>query len=136
MIAFQTKKDNKGCIFPHYIDIEFLSENELSIPKNLLLMNLALSYKNILNNLIIEEEELFIKYKNLLEKNDYLSQMMLAGERQGLLTRLIQHLTSPYLESIDSEIYNIDHYVNFLQNNNDNLKNKINQFEKMNNYID
>lgn len=85
---------------------------------------------------MIEEEELFSKYNKLLDNNDYLSQMILTSERQGLLTRFIQHLTTPYLESLESEIYNINHYIRFLQNNNNNLKKKIDQFQKMNNSID
>lgn len=108
----------------------------MKIPKNQILVNSANTYKSIIDNLMIEEEELYSKYSKLLDKNDYLSQMILTSERQGLLTRIVQHLTTPYLLSLESEIYNINHYINFLQNNNNNLKKKIDQFEKMNNYID
>jgi hypothetical protein len=79
---------------------------------------------------------LYSSYSKHLDKNDYLSQMTLTSERQGLLTRFIQYLTTPYLQSIESEIYNINHYITFLHVNNNNLKKKIDQFEKMNNYID
>ena len=79
---------------------------------------------------------MYSRYSNFLDKNDYLSQMTLTSERQGLLTRFIQYLTTPYLQSMETEIYNIDHYITFLQFNNNILKKKIDQFEKMNNYID
>jgi len=136
LIAFQTKKDLKGYNIPHYIDIEFYSENELRIPKNQILINSAATYKNIIKNLLIEEEDLYLKYDKFLEKNDFLSQMVLTSERQGLLTRFIQQITTPYTESLDNEIYNIHNYIIFLQNNNSVLKKKIDQFEKMTNYMD
>jgi len=85
---------------------------------------------------MIEEEELFAKYWKMIEKNDYLSQMLLSSERQALFTKFIQQLSNTYIESVDNEIYNIHNYIYFLQNNNNTLKKKIDQFEKMTNYID
>lgn len=136
MIAFQTKKDQKGYHTPYYIDIEFVSENELDIPRNQVMITSAATYKNIIKNLIIEEEELFNKYNKMIEKNDYLSKMIINSERQGLLTRLIQQLSTPYIESLEIELYNVHHYIKFLKDTNSLIRKKIDQFEKVHNNYD
>jgi hypothetical protein len=89
-----------------------------------------------LSNLILEEENLYNKYKNYINDNDNLNKMLIFGERQNLLNKLIQQLSIPYLETIEMEIYNINHYIQYLKITNSNLLIKIEQFEMINNKYD
>ncbi len=89
-----------------------------------------------MSNLILEEENLYNKYKNYINDNDNLNKMLIFGERQNLLNKLIQQLSIPYLETIEMEIYNINHYIQYLKITNSNLLIKIEQFEMINNKYD
>jgi hypothetical protein len=100
------------------------------------LINTVDTFKSLLNNLIIEEENLYEKYKRYIDNNDNLNKMLIFGERQNLLNKIIQQLSIPYLETIEMEIYNINHYIQYLKITNSNLRIKIEQFEMINNKYD
>ena len=133
MIAFQTKKDQNGFNIPLYIDIDFVSENDLNVGKNKLMINSASTYKNIIQNLIKEEDDLYKKYNSMINKDDYLSQIVLVSERQGLLAKLLQQLSAPFIESLEIEIYNIYHYIIYLKSTNVLLRKLIDDYEKVTN---
>ena len=128
MIAFQTKKDQNGFNIPLYIDIDFVSENDLNVGKNKLMINSASTYKNIIQNLIKEEDDLYKKYNSMINKDDYLSQIVLVSE-----AKLLQQLSAPFIESLEIEIYNIYHYIIYLKSTNVLLRKLIDDYEKVTN---
>jgi proteasome lid subunit RPN8/RPN11 len=128
LVAFQTSQEN-GINIPKYIKIEFIYENQISA-KNLL--NTAQAYSNIVKNLLTEEDEQAKIQSAMIEKEDGINQVILSSNRQILLSKIFQHVSTPFYNSLGSEIENMKNYLVFLKECNGKLKNLINNYEVVN----
>lgn len=133
MIAFQTKKENSE-LLPHYIDIEFINEIELMGNSWLNTANTAMTYSSILKNLLSEEEEQYNKEKALIDEDDTINNVLLLSSRQSLLCKIIQNVSTPYVNCLNSEIENMKNYLQYIKELNNKLKKSIRGYEEINQF--
>jgi BRCA1/BRCA2-containing complex subunit 3 len=135
LIAFQAKRENNTCI-PLYIDIKFIKESDIITKTSANTSNSAKTYCNILKNLLVEEEEQFSKELSKLDKDDYLNNVILYSNRQILLSKIIQNISTPYVNSITSEIDNLKNFIDYMKDINSKLNNLIRNYKDINSFKD
>jgi BRCA1/BRCA2-containing complex subunit 3 len=128
LVAFQTCQQN-GLNIAKYIQIDFIYENQISSKS---LSNSAQAYTNIIKNLLSEEDEQANAQSLMIEKDDGINQIILSSNRQILLSKIMQHVSSPFYYSLSCEIENMKNYLVFLKECNGKLKNLINNYEMVN----
>ena len=114
LIAFQTKSDKYNVLSPHYIKIEFVNELEIFGNNWSNTSNNAMTFASILQNLLNEEEEQYNKEKEIIDEDDSINKILLYSNRQSLLCKIIQNVSSPYVNSLDSEIENLRNYLEYI----------------------
>jgi BRCA1/BRCA2-containing complex subunit 3 len=134
LTAFQTKKDSNGINIPLYIDIEIINENDIFQNFHYNTANSASTFSNILKNLLIEEEEQYNKEILNIDKDDYLNYLLISSNRQSLLTKIIQNISVPYLNALNSEIENSKNYLLYIKELNFSLKKMIKSYEDINKF--
>jgi len=135
LTAFQTKKE-EGKTIPHYIDIEFMEESSIFTDVYANTANSAITFCNILRNLIQEEEDQFNKELNKIDDDDYLNKSIIFCNRQILYSRLIQTVSTPFVSSVYSEIENLKNLVDHIRDMNLKLKNAIDNYQDINKFKD
>ena len=131
LVAFQTKKDNYSLV-PHYINIEFVNEIEIFGNCWSNTSNNAITFSSILKNLLNEEEEQYQKENELIDDDDFINKILLLSNRQSLLCKIIQNVSTPYVNSLDSEIENLRNYLAYIREINNKMKDNIRNFEQFN----
>ena len=131
LVAFQTKKDNYSLV-PHYINIEFVNEIEIFGNCWSNTSNNAITFSSVLQNLLNEEEEQYQKEKELIDDDDFINKILLLSNRQSLLCKIIQNVSTPYVNSLDSEIENLRNYLAYIREINNKMKDNIRNFEQFN----
>jgi BRCA1/BRCA2-containing complex subunit 3 len=132
LTAFQTKRDSNGMNSPIYVDIDFIHENEILPDFTSNTSNTASTYSSIMKNILIEEEEQFNKELITIEKTDYLNNIILLSNRQTLFSRIIQSVSQPYVNSVNTEIENMRNYLVHAKELNSNLRKIIRKYEEIN----
>ena len=94
-------------------------------------MNSALSVASLLKNLVSEEEEQHIIEANMIDKSDYLNNVVHSCNRQTLLAKILQNVTLNYNTSLVSEIENMKNYLEYLKELKKSLNNKLKSFEEV-----
>jgi proteasome lid subunit RPN8/RPN11 len=137
LTAFQSKKEeNKNCYIPTYINIEFISENEVFLDVNSNTANSALTFCNILRNLLQEEEDQNKKESSKLEDDDYLNKSIIFCNRNILYSKFIQTVSTPYVTSVYSEIENLKNFIDYVKDMNKKLNNAIKNYKDINKFKD
>lgn len=134
-IAFQTKREN-GMNQPLYIDIDYIYENDVLANNLSNVANSANTFANILKNLLLEEEDQYKKDSALIEKDDYINNLIVSSNRQTLLGKIIQNVSSPFISSLNSEIDNMRNYLAHLRDANNKLKILIKSYQDINKFKD
>ena len=124
VIAFQTKKVDYKQV-PHYIPIEFINEYDVFGNTWSNACNSAITFSNILRNLLDEEEEEYQKEKLFIEPNDTINYLLLLSSRQSLLCKIIQNVSTPYFNCLNSEIENLRYYLKYVRELNAMLRKNI-----------
>ena len=132
LIAFQTKSDKYNVLSPHYIKIEFVNELEIFGNNWSNTSNNAMTFASILQNLLNEEEEQYNKEKEIIDEDDSINKILLYSNRQSLLCKIIQNVSSPYVNSLDSEIENLRNYLEYIKEINMIMRDSIKKFEEFN----
>ena len=132
LIAFQTKSDKYNILTPHYIKIEFVNEIEIFGNNWSNTANNAMTFASILQNLLNEEEEQYNKEKEIIDEDDSINKILLYSNRQSLLCKIIQNVSSPYVNSLDSEIENLRNYLEYIKEINMIMRDSIKKFEEFN----
>lgn len=137
LTAFQSKKEENNTSFlPIYINIEFISENEVFLDINSNTANSALTFCNILRNLILEEEEQFKRESSKIDDDDYLNKSIILCNRNILYSKLIQTVSTPYVTSVYSEIENLKNLIDHVKDMNSKLNKAINNYKDINKFKD
>ena len=124
LIAFQTKVEN-GANYPLYIDIDFIYENDVLINFNSNACNSAQTFSNILQNLLNEEEEQYKSESKEIEKDDFLNNLIMSDNRQVFYAKILQNVSKPYVNALNSEIDNMKNYIQHMKDANYKLKSLI-----------
>ena len=132
LIAFQTKSDKYNILSPHYIKIEFVNELEIFGNNWSNTSNNAMTFASILQNLLNEEEEQYNKEKEIIDEDDSINKILLYSNRQSLLCKIIQNVSSPYINSLDSEIENLRNYLEYIKEINMFMRDSIKKYEEFN----
>ena len=132
LIAFQTKSDKYNVLSPHYIKIEFVNELEIFGNNWSNTSNNAMTFASILQNLLNEEEEQYNKEKEIIDEDDSINKILLYSNRQSLLCKIIQNVSSPYVNSLDSEIENLRNYLEYIKEINMIMRDSIKKIEEFN----
>ena len=132
LIAFQTKSDKYNVLSPHYIKIEFVNELEIFGNNWSNTSNNAMTFASILQNLLNEEEEQYNKEKEIIDEDDSINKILLYSNRQSLLCKIIQNVSSPYINSLDSEIENLRNYLEYIKEINMFMRDSIKKYEEFN----
>ena len=132
LIAFQTKSDKYNVLSPHYIKIEFVNELEIFGNNWSNTSNNAMTFASILQNLLNEEEEQYNKEKEIIDEDDSINKILLYSNRQSLLCKIIQNVSSPYVNSLDCEIENLRNYLEYIKEINMIMRDSIKKFEEFN----
>lgn len=132
MIAFQSVRDYNNYLSPRYIKIEFVGEKEfLKESKKVGIMNSAGSVANLLKNLVSEEEEQHLSELRNIDKNDYLNNVIHSCNRESLLAKIIQNISTNYSGILNSEIENLKNYLEYLKELKKSLNSKLKSFEEV-----
>jgi len=131
LIAFQTVREN-GQNIPLYIEIDFINERDVFISDKINVCNSAVTFSNIIKNLLLEEEEQFKKDVEKIDKDDFLNNVIISSNRQNLISKIIQTISFPYIDSLESEIENMSNYLAYVKEANNILKNRIKNLKDVN----
>lgn len=130
-VAFQAKKDNYSLV-PHYIEVEFVNEIEIFGNSWSNTANTAITYSSILKNLLNEEEDQYNKEKKMIDNDDIINNVLLLSSRQSLLCKIIQNVSAPYVNCLNSEIENLKYYLQHIKDLNSKMRMTIKNYEEIN----
>ena len=135
LTAFQAKKQDNQ-FYPCYVDIEFKAEDDVLPDVKYNTANSAITFCNILRNLVLEEEEQYYKESSKIDDDDYLNRSILFCNRQILYSKMIQIVSTPYVSSVCSEIENLKNLIDFTKKMNFKLDESINNHMDINKFKD
>lgn len=135
LTAFQAKKQDNQ-FYPCYVDIEFKAEDDVLPDVKYNTANSAITFCNILRNLVLEEEEQYYKESSKIDDDDYLNRSILFCNRQILYSKMIQIVSTPYVASVCSEIENLKNLIDFTKQMNFKLDNAIKNYKDINKFKD
>ena len=125
LTAFQAKREDSQ-FYPCYVDIEFVAEDHVLPDVKYNTANSAITFCNILRNLVQEEEEQYYKESSKIDDDDYLNRSILFCNRQILYSKMIQIVSTPYVAGVCSEIENLKNLIDYTRNMNLKLEDAIN----------